>query len=413
MSEPSHFRLLLDVLSLQQKASFGEYPVENWDAAADLAMRSGIAALFFHRSRSIDPRPDIPSEIAAQLRRIYLASVVRMERQFREYGRVLGALREAGIPVMVLKGGHLGPLVYRNIAVRAMCDMDILVREGELSRAAEVLSRLDYRSHVPHQVILNVRAGHHWNFVRPGKLTTVIEIHWLLCENSLDAKVDYPGLWERAMEANIAGVPVFVMSPPDLLLHLCLHSAIHTYDNGLRMTCDIAEVLRVHAKAMDWDELVSRAHRWNLSRGLFAGLWLARQALCAPVPEAVLASLAPAGFDAGKQNQLLNCILQGTEMNAPSLPGETVGRLWATRGWHRKASFILQRIFLPAEDMAGMYPAVPGSMKILLYYPVRIRDILRRHGRMVWGLLKKESGSLDRARRQNESNSLKDWLLGG
>jgi hypothetical protein len=144
MTVPSHVRLLLDALSLAEVAGFKEYQTEDWQAAADLAMRAGVAPLFRHRLQSLAPRPNISAEVSDRLRRIYLASVVRMAHQFEEYGRVLGALRAAGIPVIVLKGGHLGECVYKNIAVRAMSDMDILVHEGDLAQAAKILARMDY-----------------------------------------------------------------------------------------------------------------------------------------------------------------------------------------------------------------------------------------------------------------------------
>ena len=412
MTVPPHVRLLLDALGVADAASFRQYQPEDWHAAAALAMRAGVAPLLYHRLHSLAPQPDIPAEVSDQLRRIYLASVVRMARQFEQYGRVLGALRAAGIPVIVLKGGHLGECVYRNIAVRAMSDLDILVHETDLDQVATILAQLEYYPQLPHQVRFKARAGHHWNFVRRKTLLTVIEAHWTLLDPRLGIEVDDSGLWDRATEARIAGAPVSVLSPPDLLLHLCLHAAVHSYNIGLRMGCDIAEVLRVFGEEMDWDGLVSRAHQWKASRSLCAGLWLAREAFRLQIPEAVVASLDPLGLGVSRQRQLLGCILtQGMSVEAPGLPGETVGRFWATRGWHRKIGFLLRRILLPAEDIASMYPAAPGSIKILLYYPARIRDLVRRHGRIVWRLLTKDKPSLERAARQTESNSLKDWLL--
>jgi hypothetical protein len=90
MTLPNHVRLLLDALSLADGTGFRKSQAEDWQAAANLARRAaGIAPLFHHRLQSLAPRPDIPAKVSDLLRRIYLARVVRMVRQFEEYGRVL------------------------------------------------------------------------------------------------------------------------------------------------------------------------------------------------------------------------------------------------------------------------------------------------------------------------------------
>ena len=71
-----------------------------------------------------------------------------------------------------------------------------------------------------------------------------LEIHWHIDRSSHPFTIDLDGMWERALPAIIAEVEALVLSPEDLLLHLCLHTCKHKLTGGLRPFCDIAETIR-------------------------------------------------------------------------------------------------------------------------------------------------------------------------
>ena len=88
-------------------------------------------------------------------------------------------------------------------------------------------------------------------------------------------------------------------------------------------------------------------------------------------------------------------------------------RLWTDKSPLGRLARLGQTIFISRKVMALMYPAPPDSWRILLYYPVRVKDILRRHGRTAWHLYMGDERMRLRAERQNEVNDLRDWLLCG
>ena len=72
-----------------------------------------------------------------------------------------------------------------------------------------------------------------------------------------DASIDraeLEALWWRARPTVVAGVPVEVCSPTDLLLHLCMHMSIkHRFeDTGLSSCVDVAEVCRRYGGEIDF-----------------------------------------------------------------------------------------------------------------------------------------------------------------
>ena len=100
--------------------------------------------------------------------------------------------------------------------------------------------------------------------------------------------------WERALPATIARVPVRVLAPDDLVLHVALHLACaHHFVGGIDRLRDLAEVTRHYGEALDWERMAGTAA--GMERPLYAALWMARQFVGAPVPDGVLARLRAQG----------------------------------------------------------------------------------------------------------------------
>ena len=57
---------------------------------------------------------------------------------------LIGALRDAGIPSLVLKGFALAAVHYRDLGARPMEDCDLLVRPEQFAGAASVVQSLGY-----------------------------------------------------------------------------------------------------------------------------------------------------------------------------------------------------------------------------------------------------------------------------
>ena len=82
---------------------------------------------------------------------------------------------------------------------------------------------------------------------------------------------------------------VRTLSPEDLLLILCVHGAKHLWSQ-LGWISDVAELVRGHPSA-DWPWLLAEARALGSERMLLLGLFLARDLLDAPLPEAVRPAL--------------------------------------------------------------------------------------------------------------------------
>jgi hypothetical protein len=371
------------------------------------AGENGISSLLYHRLMTVAPTPELPPTAMDYLRNVAMQSAAQSLQISRELAEILGAFRQRGILAIALKGAHLGQIVYGNPAMRTMGDLDVMVRRDRLAEAERVLSDLGYRP--IHDPLELVDYTHH-HHVRPlGKAQAVrIDLHWTIARPTAPFNVDLDGIWQRAVPARLAGVEALVLSPEDLLLHLCLHASFdHQFRLGLRACWDILEVVQHYRNAIDWERLVQRARQWGVSRYVYLTLSVVRELLAVDIPAAVITTLEPAGVPQDIVEWARRGIFtpEATASVSPSL-----GRLWTARRLRVKIKVLLESLCPPRRTMARIYELPAGSAWIYPYYPLRWADLLVRYWRRAWKLLRGDDRTHRELRAVSERTALNEWL---
>jgi hypothetical protein len=207
----------------------------------------------------------------------------------------LQALNNAGVPVIVLKGAALATTVYPGIGHRPMGDIDLLVHPQDRDRACAALEAAGYRFQPePWARFHPFDAGFtgEMAFRRDGGVP--IELHWQLTPGEWIqriADVETEALWQAAQSLDFDGVRALQLSPPDSLIHLCLHLMAHSYVHmvGYR---DITLLLN-HYQPFEWDVFLDRVARFRLRGACYFALEAAASVQGAPVPQKVLNALCP------------------------------------------------------------------------------------------------------------------------
>jgi hypothetical protein len=225
--------------------------------------------------------------------------------------------------------------------------------------------------------------------------------------------IDTDGQWERSRPVLIAGVEAAVLCPEDLLLHLCLHAGCkHGFEPGLKLFCDISEILQHGGGGMDWSLLLRRTREWGIGKCVYLTLKLTRELLGVALPEGVMEALKPNDFDERfvtlARDQIFLRRLR-TKPPLSMLPARA--RFWGSARLRDKLFLFLKGIFPPREVMAHLYPPPAASIRIYFYYVVRVRDILRVHGRDVWRWLRRDEEMQAYAKEGKDLTTLKDWLM--
>jgi hypothetical protein len=161
----------------------------------------------------------------------------------RVTGEVVAALRDSGVPSVVLKGPVIARLLYDDGTSRPYGDSDLLVPETRLAEAESVLRRLGFRPSVTSEDFPS-RPERHAAEWRREQDNSYVDIHWTLP----GAGAPPDRVWDRvsseAERSTIGGVEVLVSGEAGTALLLALHLASH----GLVGTKAAADLERATAR---------------------------------------------------------------------------------------------------------------------------------------------------------------------
>lgn len=423
MPDPNPERRLPECIACLASADgnrvLGRWSERDWLLCVGQAERHGLTAYLNRRLKETRPAVAVPAPVQDRLHQTLLSDASRTVRLFHGISGTLRVLKAAGVRFIVLKGAYLAEAVYGEITLRPMGDLDLLLRPDAIPDASELLLGSGFRPMNPsvsswREWTADEKKGflrgakHFFDLVHPGWRLKV-DLHASLVRASDPFTIDAGALWGRAVPARIADEDALVLSPVDALLHLCLHASVaHRFRFGLRPMVDLFEILRRHADTLSWLEVTDRAREWGAERSVWLSLSLCRELLSARVPDAVLNALEPRVPHPEYRDLAVRNILQPGP--APQVLPDDFIRSWSAERFRDRASALARALFPPARVMALMYPASPDSWRIILYYPVRWRDVFSRWGRTCWNLLTRKKEASERLREEKKEVAFTDWL---
>jgi hypothetical protein len=234
----------------------------------------------------------------AKLKILYYKNAARNTLRYYELSTILKAFNDVGIDVIVLKGAFLAEAIYKNIGLRPMSDIDLLIKKEDLQKVKNEVVQLKY-----HAPVYPTKWHEQWqnawteeiNYTNQEK-NVAIDVHWNLQPPSSPIQVDITKSWENAQPVKIAGVETLMLAPEDLLQHLCLHLDKHISSSGapplqFKWYCDIAEVIRHYKGKINWKYLVRSSKNYGIEEPIYQSLYLVNKYLGAVVPMDALEEL--------------------------------------------------------------------------------------------------------------------------
>jgi hypothetical protein len=248
----------------------------------------------------------------------YEANARRNRSLFAEFGRILDALNQQGVPHAVRKGPSLCSLVYNDAGIRRMSDLDILIERASLDAVAATLADLGYVQGVlssngsrvvPHERKTKLFWMVHMNNALPFlKPTTDPDVQFFEVDLCFDlfqkrsaGQIDVRGVLDRIRSVVICGEQSFALSPLDQLLDICLHlykeatsylSISQGRDINLLRFIDLVETMRVTPPA-DLARLPRYAQEVGAGREVYFALFHASLLYPDAVPTELLDRLEP------------------------------------------------------------------------------------------------------------------------
>lgn len=257
----------------------------DWDFIISAGHAHRVLPLL-HRTLKRVAAESVPAQ---PMHRIQIAAHEKARRSLlltRELVRILDLFHAHEIPCIPYKGPVLASRVYRDMALRDFSDLDIIVPQDNVLRARALLLADGYRQDrdtTEAQLRENLDSNMDLSMFR-ADLAVEVELHWRVTRHWHAIQIPLQTLWEQLDTCSLAGRSVQTHTFEDLLVILCTHAAMHSWDR-LGWLCDVAEIVR--SQKLDWDRTFDRAAAVDGRRILLVGLALASELLGTALPSPV------------------------------------------------------------------------------------------------------------------------------
>ncbi|MBN1537855.1 MAG: nucleotidyltransferase family protein, partial [Anaerolineales bacterium] len=220
------------IIKPETAALMDAFSEADWELFARMAKAEGVAPLMhFAFSRSSYA---LPEAIRLKLQMAYYETAAFNQMILTEMGRVVQALNEADIPVIVLKGAVLATTIYPDPALRPMSDLDLLVKTEDLERAKELILSLGYYEPIPEMAKgFNRMIGHEYKLHKLAQPKISVELHWSVISGDYDRRTPSLDLLWKNRKTIISQnensnhlIEIFSLSPEYLLCYLIGHLII-------------------------------------------------------------------------------------------------------------------------------------------------------------------------------------------
>jgi Uncharacterised nucleotidyltransferase len=243
-------------------------PVEAWEQLISYIEARSLTLAAYHCLVVEAQAPTLPAPLKARLRRAYIQAGISVPWLNRELAEVCEALVQAGISPVVLKGPHLGPLLWpEDPNLRTFGDLDLWVQPVDIPQAEAVLRGLNYGGGPTepitaldfwlHELPAYQRSG-------PGaQQMSVVDLHYRLAPDYLPIG-DEEAMFKRAIPW-LHGAQV--LAPEDLCVYLCSHVARHLFveprpellfQSSYGYIGELGRLLDFYAPTWDWDVIAER-----------------------------------------------------------------------------------------------------------------------------------------------------------
>lgn len=246
------------------------------------AAQHGLLAL-------LPPRlPEDDAPLRARFQRLATAARLSDARAREVLDEVLAALSGAGIVPVALKGPVLAERLYPVPALRPSTDLDLLVPEDGLDRAAAALTALGFERADPLVDAYQRRLLHHLHLGRaPGP---DVELHFRP-QSLFGSRLPTEAFLARSQpHLTDRGRVVRVLAPEDELLTLAVHAAGHLFERA-GWVLDLVLLLDRNP-GLDWAAVETRTAAYRCRRAVAYALGAVRD-LGAPVPAGLTALDGP------------------------------------------------------------------------------------------------------------------------
>ncbi len=365
---------------------------ERWQALESLAHAGGMAPLLYRAVQRRGLSSRLPPEILQKLRAIYYHTAAVNALLGRELGRIVRAVERLPNPpsLVVLKGAALIPLLYEDMALRPLQDIDLLVAPQNVERVTAVLTDLGYEEMPLWDQVLGNVVEHHrvFHLSENAAVPLTVELHWHLLSGSHPARDAFRDWFWAHVEApppagdsGEAGFfhlspSVWVPSPTAHLLHLIVHLGVQHDLPSARLVWfyDAHRLVQRFGARVAWPELIRQVKRHGWEEPFATVVTITRALFDTPWPAE---TSRIKGIGTSSAEKLL------AQVGAVPTRLKGVRREWRELPWHLRARYLVRKLVPSGEYMRWRYRPHPEPLWPL-WYLYRWSLAAREAARLAW-----------------------------
>jgi len=290
---------------------------------------------------------------------------------------ILNQFRSTDIQAIPYKGPVLAAQAYGDVALREFEDLDIVLRQRDMTKANDIIVGLGYRPKYPWILSADANASlvpGEYNY-RDEPRRMMVELHTERTLRHFPVPPDLDDLASRLVPVSVGGHDVYTFASEDMLVLLCIHGAKDFWER-LSWIADVAEFVQAYPQ-LDWDRCLRRAASMRAERMLDLGLALGVRFFDAPLPAEILARVRADAAAEAIAAEVERRLLTRTRVELGGAGRFHFRRHMlggAVAGWR----YSLRLATVPSEDDWSMVK-LPNALAPL-YIALRPLRLLRKYG---------------------------------
>jgi Uncharacterised nucleotidyltransferase len=348
----------------------------DWNFLVTQAVENSVTPLFAKNLAAVAGDALEPAH-RARLKELMRASAVRSLVFTAELITIMNHFRVDGIQAIPYKGPVLAAQAYGDVTLREFEDLDIVLRQSDMTKANEVLVALGYRPKFPWILTRDAAAAvvpgeYHY---RDERRRMIVELHTERTLRHFPVPPDIDDFSRRLVPVSLSGHEVLTFGPEDGLPLLCIHGSKDFWER-MSWAADIAEFVQAFPE-LDWDQSLRCADALHATRMFHLGLAIGVRLFGIFLPAEILGRV--------RKDSVANTMAQEVERRVLARGSSALGGAGrfgfrrhmlegSLEGW--RYSFRLSVV--PAEEDWEMV-RLPGPLAPL-YIALRPLRLLRKYG---------------------------------
>ena len=328
----------------------------NWKYLLNISLKYGISPVFYQKLKNTSLKTQIPEDIFLKFKHSYLHTFSSNLKRYNEISSFLTELQNNKIRAILLKGGALAEIIYQDIGLRMMTDIDILVKVEDIEQAEKILKSLGflqttiYSSKLSHKLKL-----HHQISYKKNNL--MIELHWNILASHHRFEVNINEFIENSKEISIQNKKSYIFSPENLLQHLSLHFSHHINTKEFRLSwlLDIYKVLQFYKEKIDWKYLYENSKKYGFAQIIFENLYLANKYLDAPVEKSFFNHFTQNSINFTFEENFLYFLYEPNKKLKLTANFSYLKKIKKIKGTHYKILYLWQELFPQKKFLKNQY----------------------------------------------------------